>query len=89
MAVKAGKKMTIQAGEQDLKFTVTVDDYHGYQNAFQPDNKVAPSRNFLTRTVDADDKEALEALLDQGYAAELATTVAGNFKPALEIKIKN
>ena len=88
MADKTGKRVIITAGEQILHFSVTLDDFHRYQNEMSMDNKVAPSKNFLARTVAPDDQAAMEQLISEGYALDLAAMVAGEFRPALELSVK-
>lgn len=88
MAEKSGKKIELEVGDASLTFRVSLEDYHNYQNAFMPDNKVAPSANFLKRTVESGSKDTLQGYLDQGLTVELASAVASEFKPDLEIRVK-
>ena len=50
------KKISLTVNDKPLNFTVTLADYNKYINEITPFNKVAPARNFLMRTVDADSK---------------------------------
>lgn len=88
MADKNGTKVTITAGDQDVRFVVTLDDYHRYQNEMMPDNKIAPSKNFLSRTVASECKDQLDQLISQGFTLDLAAMVGSEFRPAMELSIK-
>lgn len=88
MAATNAKKIIVTVGTSDITFNVGLADYERYQNEFMPNNKVAPSKNFLNRTVADDCKEALAPLLEQGLATELAGTLVGEYRPKLEITVK-
>ena len=89
MADTNGKKVTIQVGDHELKFVVDTKAYNSYLNEMLPNNKVAPSENFLKRCLaDQSQAELLESFCDQGLALNLASTVSEEFVPALEIKVK-
>lgn len=83
-----GRKITISAGQQTLKFVVTLADFHSYQNELTQDNKISPSRNFLTRTVDPASLSSLETLISDGFTLDLAALVASEFRPDLELSVK-
>ena len=86
--MEKGKKIVVTVGEAELTFTVSLQDYNDYVNAIKPDDKVAPSLNFLRRTVDPEQKELLKSFTDQGLHVELAGTLIQEFRPALEIAVK-
>lgn len=88
MAQQTGKQITLEIGADELRFNVDLTAFNGFQNEFLPNNKVAPSHNFLMKTVHPDDRETLTALLDQGMAIHLAQAVAGGFTPEVEIRVK-
>lgn len=88
MADSNKKPVVVQVGETEFKFKVGLTEFTAYQNEFMPNNKVAPSENFLTRCVQPDQKEKLAEYCDQGLAVELASAVATEFKPEVEITVK-
>ncbi|WP_221800516.1 putative phage tail assembly chaperone [Oceanobacter mangrovi] len=79
-ATTGKKDITLTVAETDLRFSVGLTEFNAFQNEFLPTNKVAPSHNFLVRSIHPDDKETLTAWLDQGLAFELANAVAEQFK---------
>jgi len=91
MAAKTTENKTnvvIEINNTDFKFSVGVTDFNTLQNEMLPNDKVAPSENFLMATVDSNQKDDLIALFDQGYGVELASIVGNEFKPALAAKVK-
>jgi hypothetical protein len=82
------KKVVVTVGSDELTFNVGLTAFNEYQNEFLPQNKVAPSENFLTKCVESENKEKLLEICDQGFTIELANMVASEFKPALELKVK-
>lgn len=73
-----------------LTFNPTTQTYNKYINELMPDNKIAPSHNYLRRIVAADSKAALDEILDKpGAALQLAAKVNEQFVPELEIEVKN
>jgi len=80
--------VTIEAGEDELKFKVGLTEFTQFQNEFMPNNKVAPSVNFLNKCVDEEHRDAVNTLCDQGMAIELAQLVSSEFQPAIELKVK-
>ena len=81
-------KVVLEVGAQSLEFSVGIKEFNDYQNELLPDNKVAPSENFLAKCIKPEQKEDLFKLCDQGCGLEMAQLVAGEFKPDLEIKVK-
>jgi hypothetical protein len=60
-------KISVQVRGDELTFNVDHSDYNQYINAQMPNDKVAPTFNFLSNTVDAESKEAFrEMVLDDG-----------------------
>ncbi|MDD4818122.1 MAG: putative phage tail assembly chaperone [Victivallaceae bacterium] len=86
--MEKGKKIILTIGETELAFTVSLQDYNDYINAVKPDDKVAPSLNFLRRTVDPEQKELLKSCTDQGLHVELAGLLIQEFRPDVEIAVK-
>ena len=50
--------LVVTVGTKDLGFNVEIDDYNKYINETQPNEKVKPAFNFLSRTVTEDCREA-------------------------------
>ncbi len=88
MADESKKKVTLEVGATEFNFAVGIAEFTAYQNEFLPNNKVAPSENFLVKCVHPDQRDALVALCDQGLAVEIAQHVAGEFRPDLAIRVK-
>ena len=88
MADAQGKNITLKVVNDEIRFKVDMLAFNSFQNEMMPDNKVAPANNFLMRTVHPEDKKVLEGYLDQGYAIDIAGFVSTEFKPALEISVK-
>ncbi|QQD22282.1 hypothetical protein GJQ54_11115 [Oceanospirillaceae bacterium ASx5O] len=88
MADESKKKVTLEVGAQEFNFAVGIAEFTAFQNEFLPNNKVAPSENFLMKCVHPEQRDALIKLCDQGLAAELAQHVAGEFRPDLAIRVK-
>ena len=82
------KKVVLTVGGKDLTFNVGLTAFNEYQNEFLPQSKVAPSENFLVKCVEEQDKDQLLEYCDQGFTIELASMVAAEFKPSLELKVK-
>ena len=86
---KANKKdVVLNVGEDELRFAVGINEFNGLQNEMLPNNKVAPSENFLVKCVHSDDKEKMLDWCDKGFAVELAQAVAEQFKPEVVISVK-
>lgn len=87
---KENNVITLVVGGAELKFAPTTAGYNKYINELMPDNKVAPSHNYLRRVVTPECKEMLDALLEKpGVALQLAAKVNEQFVPELEIEVKN
>lgn len=86
---KANKKdVVLNVGEAELRFAVGINEFNGLQNEMLPNNKVAPSENFLVKCVHPDDKEKMLDYCDQGFAIDMASMVAEQFKPEVVISVK-
>ncbi|MCG9651478.1 putative phage tail assembly chaperone [Vibrio vulnificus] len=87
----ANKPVKVEVGETEFTFTPTVLDTNNYSNSVGVDNKVAPARTYLERTVAKDQKEALVELLNTvpGLVMELFGTVYNASKGGITIKLKN
>jgi len=82
------KAIQITASGDVLNFNVGLEDFNRFINETTPDNKVAPAKNFLMRTVDADSKEAVRSLCDQGLTMNLAGELVKEFQPKVEFEVK-
>ena len=82
------KTITLTVNDMELKFHVGLVEYHKFQNEFQTENKVTPAKNFLTRTVTNESREALDGLISQGLSIDLAATLSDEFRPKVEIAVK-
>lgn len=83
------KPIKLTVNGQDIAFNVSVDAYNAYVNEMMPNNKVAPSHNFLMRTVAGENREALtEVLKLPGAPIELAGAVVEAYRPELSITVK-
>ena len=88
MSATNKKRVTVKAGSNELKFEVGIAEFTAFQNEFMPNNKVAPSENFLMKCVHPEQRDALAELCDQGFAIDLAQIVAGEFRPEISISVK-
>lgn len=82
------KDITLEINDDEIRFTVEVDDYNKFVNEMQPKNKVAPATNFLMRTVAAKDKDKLRDLLKQpGAAVQIVGDLVEEYVPELNIVV--
>lgn len=82
--------ITLTVRGKELTFAPTVQAYNGYINDLMPNDKVAPSHNYLRRIVTDDSKAELAELLAlPGAAIQLTTKINELFCPDLEIEVKN
>jgi len=82
--------ITLAVRGVDIHFEPTVQAYNSYINELMPDDKVAPSHNYLRRIVCADSKQALDDVLKlPGAAVQLAAKLNERYIPDLEIEVKN
>ena len=83
------KKIIVSIGEIDCEFSVTLKDFEDFQNELASGKGIsAPAKNLLRRTIKAEQKEDLQALCEDGLAAEIAGTVIQEFRPKVEISVK-
>jgi len=82
------KEISLCMDEDEIRFKVSLKDFHTYQNKMNATNKITPSDQFLTSCVHPEDQETLIQYLDQGYAYEMAATLADEFRPEVNIKVK-
>jgi hypothetical protein len=90
-AAFASKPVIVTIAEIDFTFTPTVNDANNYTNDVTMDNKVAPARTYLERTVVSDQKAELIELLNTvpGLAVELHSTIHEASKGGIKITLKN
>lgn len=82
------KTIKLKVDGKLFTFNVTVPAYDKYLNELQPSNKVAPARNFLLRTVAAEDREALKAALERpSVGLQIAAKLVEEFTPDIEIEL--
>jgi hypothetical protein len=74
---------------QDLEFNVTVEDHNAYVNGMGMNNKVAPTRNLLMRTVAPDCKDTLKELLAEniGMDMQIGGALLEAYMPKAEILV--
>lgn len=83
-------KITLTIAGVDYVFSPDVQTYNKYINEMTLSNKIAPAHNFLSRTVAADNKEALLELLKlPGTALQIVSKLLDEYTPELEITVKN
>lgn len=81
--------ITLNIGEHEISFAPTIKDYNDLQNDFMPNNKIAPLKNYLRRTVIREHRALLDSLLDKpGMAAGIASALNAEFAPDVEITVK-
>lgn len=90
-AAFATKPVTVEINSIEFIFKPTVNDANNYTNEVMPDNKVAPARTYLERTVESEQKAALVELLNTvpGLAVELHSKVHEASKGGITITLKN
>jgi len=83
-------KITLTIAGVDYVFSPDMQTYNKYINEMTLSNKIAPAHNFLSRTVAADNKEALSELLKRpGTALQIVSKLLDEYTPELEITVKN
>jgi hypothetical protein len=85
------KEITLTVSGIELVFNVTTLAYNSYINDITMTNKVAPSSQFVNRTVTKESAQALADILNKhpGAALQIAGKLVEDFAPELEIEIKN
>ena len=84
-------KIILSIGETEFTFSPTVADHNNYTNELMPDNKIAPAHQFLTRTVEPGQKEALTELLNKvpGLVMDVFMEVNKASKGGVKVTLKN
>lgn len=90
-AAFATKPVTVEINSIEFIFKPTVNDANNYINELSGENKVAPARTYLERTVESDQKQALVELMNTvpGLTIELFGTVYAASKGGITITLKN
>lgn len=85
----AHRDITLEIGEQEFTFTLAAQDITKYFNAVTPNNKVAPSNNLLTNTVQPAQLAQLRPLLGNPVLVmQLAGALLEEYAPDVEIIVK-
>lgn len=85
----AEKKITLIVGKTEFEFNVTTDEFNRYINETKMDDKVSPAKRLLRRTlVRQEQREALDALCDQGMTLNMTGLLIEEFQGDLEIEVK-
>lgn len=84
----AEKKITLAIGGVDYEFKVSTQDFNNFANRVG-ETKVAASINLVRGClVNKEQKDALNDLIDRGYALDIAGRLLEEFRPELEIEVK-
>lgn len=82
------KSIVLNVNGEPLKFKVTADNHEKLINEMQPNNKVAPMHNFLTRSVEAESKDALKPYLENSaHVLEIGGQLIEEFVPKLKVTV--
>ncbi len=82
------KTIKLNIDGKPMAFNVAVAAYDKYLNELMPSNKIAPARNFLLRTVAAEDREALKTALEKpGAGLQIAAKLVEEYTPDIEIEL--
>jgi hypothetical protein len=83
------KKITLNVGDQELHFEVSLPIYNTYIDQIKVDSKVVPSLNFVRQALaDKAQRPVLDELCNQGLAIDIAGALVEEFRPKVEITIK-
>lgn len=83
------REITLQIGDKEFTFTLSPQDVTKYFNAVTPNNKVAPSNNLLTGTVQPDQLPALRPLLvNPVLTMQVAGALLEEYAPDVEVTVK-
>lgn len=90
MSNKNEQLLALEIDDLELKFKVTRDIFNKYTNEIQANDKVAPSHNFLMRSVESESKEDLKTYIKEnpGSELDLAGTLSAEYKPDTNIVVK-
>lgn len=73
---------------RNLTFCPTPEIYNDYINAMMPNNKVAPSHNFVMRCAAAECKDTVRELLGMpGASLQIAGAIVEQYAPDLNIMV--
>jgi len=82
------KTIKLKIDGKPMTFNVDAAAYDKYLNELTPNNKIAPARNFLLRTVAAEDREDLKSMLEKPSAGlQVAAKLVEEFTPDIEIEL--
>ncbi len=85
----AEKKITLAIGGVDYEFKVSTQDFNNFVNRVGQESKVVPAINLVRGCLmDKEQKDALNDLIDRGYALDIAGKLIEEFHPELEIEVK-
>jgi hypothetical protein len=82
------KTVTLGINDQEVNFNVSLAHYNRFVNSVTADDKVSPASNFLTSTVEPEQKPFLNDVINQGYAMELAAALIEGYRPEVTIAVK-
>jgi len=85
------KTITLTIGNTEFKFNVTVNDHSDFVDSVSRGGSICTgSHNFVMRSIDATQKEALKTVLTESPGAEvqIAGALKGEFSPILDIAVK-
>lgn len=84
------KSIVLNIAGTDISFKPDMATYNKYINEMSMSNKVAPAHNFLTRTVEAESKDALLKIMElPGATLQIVGKLLEEYTPELEITVKN
>jgi len=82
------KAIKLVINGKPISFNVDAGAYNAYLNELTPTNKITPARMFLLRTVEPEDREALNEVLGlPGAGLQIAGKLLEEFTPDLEIEL--
>ncbi len=83
------RDITLTIGDKDFTFAMTPQDVTKYFNAMTANNKVAPSHNLLSNTVNPDQRADLRVLLSNPVMTmQIAGALLEEYAPDVEILVK-
>ncbi|HDV4106847.1 TPA: hypothetical protein RH941_000516 [Pseudomonas aeruginosa] len=82
-------EITLQIQDKEFTFALSPADVTRYFNGLNPNNKVAPSNNLLTSTVQQDQLAALRPyLVNPMTVMKLAGALLEEYAPDVEVTVK-
>lgn len=83
------REITLEVGEKDFSFTLSPQDVTKYFNGMTQTNKVAPSHNLLSTTVNQEQRAGLRELLaNPVMTMQIAGALLEEYAPDVEIIVK-